>query len=292
MFAMKVAALLAMVAAVLPGSPPEVSVAYAGSLVRVMEGPIAKSFAAHTGIAFRGEGKGSKALARLIADGVRTPDVFITADPKLFDGLRDAKGSMILRPTVFASARMILGCARNSQRLRAFRAARTPSQFAALLKSGARVGRTDPRVDPKGERTLTVLQRLNVPDAAQNEAVFPEEDLLARLETGELDCAFFYSTELHDAEVAAIELPPGANLNGEIRYALATLRDAPHAENAKRFVDFILHGEGHRILQQNGLRTIQDRSPYSGGSFFPWNYARVTGNLKKPGYARYEPYTS
>ncbi|MBV9270555.1 MAG: extracellular solute-binding protein [Candidatus Eremiobacteraeota bacterium] len=258
---MKVAALLAMVAAVLPGNSPEVSVAYAGSLVRVMEGPIAKSFTAQTGIAFRGEGKGSKALARLIADGDRTPDIFITADPKLYNDLHDAKGSMVHHPTVFASARMLLGCARNSPFLQSFRNARTTADFAALLGSKARVGRTDPRIDPKGERTLTVLARLNVPQAAQNEPTFPEEDLLARLESGELDCGFFYSTELHDAQLVAIELPPGANLDGDIQYAIAILRDAPHPQNAQRFVDFILHGDGRAILEQYGMRSIPDRSP-------------------------------
>jgi ABC-type molybdate transport system substrate-binding protein len=63
-----------------------VSVLYAGSLVTPMEGPIKTALAAK-GIDFQGQGAGSKMLANLISSGVKSPDVFISVDPKLVLGL-------------------------------------------------------------------------------------------------------------------------------------------------------------------------------------------------------------
>lgn len=218
-----------------------------------MEGPVARAFSERTGLRFQGEPRGSKALARFIAQGIRTPDVFITADPKLLDGLRDRSGSMVSSATVFASARMVLGCARSSPYAARFAAARGAAAVRALLQNGAQIGRTDPRIDPKGERTLTVLAKLGAQTAAARESVFPEEELLARVGAGELDCAFFYSTEINDPQIRRIELPRGANLDGRIRYAVAVLRDAPNPQGARRFVDFLIHGGGRRLLQASGL---------------------------------------
>lgn len=250
---MRLAAILATLLTLLPGPHQRVSVAYAASLVRVMEGPVARAFTERTGLAFQGEPRGSKALATFIAEGIRTPDVFITADPKLLGRLRDRSGSMIASASVFASARMVLGCARSSPYAARLRAARSPADVRALLETGARVGRTDPRIDPKGERTVAVLSKLGAQSAAGRESVFPEEELLARVGSGELDCAFFYSTEINDPQIERIELPRGTNLDGEIRYAIAVLRDAPNPEGARRFADFLIRGEGRRLLRASGL---------------------------------------
>ena len=74
-----------------------VTVLYAGSLVTPMEGPIKTALQAH-GIAFQGEGGGSKKLANLIAAGIRSPDVFISVDPGLVTNL----GARVASATTFA----------------------------------------------------------------------------------------------------------------------------------------------------------------------------------------------
>ncbi len=85
---MKLAALLLAAAVTLiPTSGPVVSVAYAASLVAVMEGSVARTFDSRTGLRFAGEAKGSRVLANLIRAGLRDPDIFISADPALFKGL-------------------------------------------------------------------------------------------------------------------------------------------------------------------------------------------------------------
>jgi molybdate/tungstate transport system substrate-binding protein len=245
-----------MALAFVPSSAGTVSVVYAGSLVRVMEGPLAASLRSHTGLAFSGEGKGSKALAQLITSGLRTPDVFISADPSLLHGIAPC--------VVFGSARMVVAYSDRSpnRALLAQAAAGTRPILSVLALPGMHVARTDPQLDPKGERTLTVVKLLGAHDhtpaladaVVKNSEVFPEEDLAVRIESGEADAGFFYSTETPGRDLHVIELPADSNLSGSIAYAIARLPDAPHPAAAARFVDFVLNGAGKRILEEAGVQ--------------------------------------
>lgn len=265
---MKLRALLAAAAlALLPSfagaaAPGTVQVAYAGSLVAVMEGPVASALRTQTGLRFAGEAKGSRALANLISAGLRTPDIFISADPALVDRLR-AKG-LVRGSTVFGSARMVIAYSEKSPERSLFeRAAKGQiSVLAALANPSVRVGSTDPQLDPKGRRTLEALRRLGAHDhnAALAQTVraklqlFPEEDLAVRVESGEIDAGFFYSTEIPGRHLRAVELPPSANLSDRIRYALALMKPAPNPQAAQTFVRFVLNGAGKAMLQRAGIR--------------------------------------
>src|SRR5271165_1732459 len=68
-----------------------IGVLYAGSLVTIMERRVVPALAKQ-GLDVRGEGKGSAALANLIRAGLRSPDVFISADAKILDGMIGASG--------------------------------------------------------------------------------------------------------------------------------------------------------------------------------------------------------
>ncbi len=248
--------LLAAAVTLIPSSAPAVSVAYAASLVAVMEGPTARTFDARTGVRFAGEAKGSRALANLIGAGLRNPDVFISADPALFKGL-------VRSYTVFGSARMVVAYSPKSPHAQLFAAAArgTVSVLDALSATGVRAGRTDPAIDPKGARTVRVIhllgQHYHREGAARNLLVaareFPEEDLAVRVQTGELDAGFFYSTESAPMGLRTIELPAGTNLAGGIAFGIAVMPHAPHPQNAQTFLNFILYGQGKRILESAGL---------------------------------------
>src|SRR4029078_7358292 len=58
-----------------------VSVLYAGSLATVMENGVGPAFSKATGYEYKGEAQGSLGAARMIHDHLRTPDVFVSADP-------------------------------------------------------------------------------------------------------------------------------------------------------------------------------------------------------------------
>jgi molybdate/tungstate transport system substrate-binding protein len=194
------ALVLATLAANAPPSATPVSVAYAASLTAVVQGPLAQALRSEKRLVLQGEGKGSRALAHLIADGVRTPDAFVTADVSLYPTLRDSRGSMIREAWILGSARLLLGCSKSSPKSAAIdRLARGAPILATLDSAGIRLGRTDPRVDPKGSRTVEAFDLLAKHEGDEsaekrllaNARVFPEEVLLARVEQGELDCAVF-----------------------------------------------------------------------------------------------------
>lgn len=239
-----------------------VSVAYAGSLVATMEGPLKTALRRESGLSFAGEAKGSRALANLISAGLRTPDVFISADPALVAKL-DAR-HLVRGYAVFGSARMVIAYSQKSPQRALFEraAAGKLSILDVLANPAVRVGRTDPQLDPKGTRTIRVLQLLgkHFHDPAKAQTVqrkaetFPEEDLAVRVESGEIDAGFFYSTEIPGRDLHAVELPTDANLSHDISYALAVMNAAPHPPAAHTFARFVLSGPGKAILEKAGVR--------------------------------------
>ncbi len=94
-----------------------------------------------------------------------------------------------------------------------------------LQEPGIRIGRTDPKLDPKGAFTVEMMTKAaelyHQPDLvektlgdAENPAqVLPEETLVGRLQSGQLDAGFFYSTETSDLKIPALQ--PGARIAGQ-----------------------------------------------------------------------------
>jgi molybdate/tungstate transport system substrate-binding protein len=236
-----------------------VSVLYAGSLVTPMEGPI-KTALAQQGIDFQGQGAGSKMLANLIAAGDKRADIFISVDPKIVLGL----GAKVLDAETFASTTLGLGWSNGSKHAALFAsvAAGKTSIVSALSTPGLAIGRTDPKLDPKGVYTVDAMTQLAGADAEkrilgdpENAAqIFPEEDLLARIDTGQADVGFFYQTEAVARGLNFVPLPGKASMSDKITYTIAELRDAPHPDAGKKFEDFILNGQGKAILQKAGIQ--------------------------------------
>jgi molybdate/tungstate transport system substrate-binding protein len=257
MLALAVAATLTLGAAVAQ-TRSVVSVVYAGSLVTPMEGPI-KAALAQQGIDFQGQGAGSKMLANLIAAGTKNPDIFISVDPKLVTGL----GAKVAHATTFAGTSLGIGWSDRSRQAALFAgvaAGKTPI-VAALSTPGLAIGRTDPKLDPKGVYTIQAMTILAGASGAQrilgdpeNDAqIFPEEDLLARIDTGQADVGFFYKTEAVARGLHFVPLPGKASMSDKITYTIARLRDAPHPAQAAAFEQFILTGQGKTILQSAGI---------------------------------------
>ncbi|MEO6835823.1 MAG: extracellular solute-binding protein [Candidatus Tumulicola sp.] len=252
------AAIFAIASTVLAQTPGTVSVLYAGSLVTPMEGPIKSSLAA-AGIDFQGEGGGSKMLAHLIASGSKNPDAFISVDPSLVTGL----GSRVAQAYTFAGTSLGIGWSKQSRYaalLAGVADGKTPL-LAALATPGLTIGRTDPKLDPKGVYTVEAVAMLAGADGArrilggdENAAqTFPEEDLLVRIETGQADVGFFYKAEAVARGLYFTPLPGAAAMSDRITYTLAIMKNAPHPAPAQAFKAFILTGAGRRILQKAGL---------------------------------------
>jgi molybdate/tungstate transport system substrate-binding protein len=235
-----------------------VSVLYTGSLVTPMEGPVAKELALE-GVQFNGEPGGSKKLANLISAGARNPDVFISVDPAIVAGL----GNRVASSTTFARTSLGLAWSPKTKydvELSALVNGKT-NMWDVLSTPGLRIGRTDPQLDPKGRYTVQAVKALAgdrahviLGDDENPAQIFPEEDLLARVETGEIDVGFFYKTEAIARGYKFAPLPPSPA--SDVRYALAVMNDAPHPGAAKQFAEFILYGRGRDVLQRAGLEYL------------------------------------
>lgn len=256
-------AALALIAGRMPmtRAAERVNVLYAGSLVNLMEHGVGPAFEQATGESFRGFAGGSKELANQIKGRLRPGDVFISASPKVNSALMGAtNGSWVVWYVSFAESPLVIGYSASSRFAADFR---TKPWYEVLAEPGIRIGRTDPELDPKGALTVQLMsaaehfyhrpgladQVLGVPDNPAQ--VLPEETLLGRMQSGQLDAGFFYSTEVTDARIPSVAVP--AAIAPKAVYTVTILRDAPNAAGAQRFVAFLLGRRGRQILAEHGL---------------------------------------
>jgi molybdate/tungstate transport system substrate-binding protein len=238
-----------------------VSVLYAASLVNLVERSIGPAFDEASGDRFQGYAGGSNLLANQIKGKLRQGDVFVSANPKVNANLMgSANGDWVSWYITFAQSPLVIGYNAASRFAEDFK---TKPWYQVLMEPGIRIGRTDPKLDPKGQLTLDLMKAAgttyNIPDLSQrvlgapeNPAqVLPEETLIGRLQSGQLDAGFFYSTETSDAKILAVTLP--AAITPKAIYTITILRDAPDPEGADQFVSFLLGPKGQGLMRAHGL---------------------------------------
>jgi molybdate/tungstate transport system substrate-binding protein len=279
----------------------------AGSLARPLRAAL-DTFAVREKVGIEQEQAGSLETARKLTELGRIPDVIALADHEIFPQLLVPEHcSWYAR---FARNRMVL--AHTSQARHADSI--TPTNWwRIVLRPGVETGHSDPDRDPAGYRSLLVMQlaehyyrqpglaeRLRRAVPARN--VRPKEiDLVALLETGELDYAFQYESVARGASLDFVAFPDSVSLGnrrdssfyalasvrtigrrpgdsitmrGEpIVYALSIPRRAAHPRLAERFVMFLLSEAGRRVLRANHLDAL-DSAAVSGESAPAWLSAR------------------
>ena len=270
-----------------------VSVLYAGSLGAVMEKGLAPAAERTTGYGIQGEGHGSVAAARMIRDRLRTPDVFLSADPAVNVAILmgPQNRNIVEWYLTFAAAEMVLGYNPKSRFKDDFEQAREGKLlwYEVLAKPGVKLGRTDPNLDPKGYRALFMFELAEryyrkpgltalLGPPTNPAQIFPEPELLIRLESGQLDAAVFYRHEVVAHTLPFIALPDEVNqgnprlagLYAERSYTVdrgVTVKGVPilftlaipntvrNAAGALAFVRFVLSPSGKAMLEQQGFRS-------------------------------------
>jgi molybdate/tungstate transport system substrate-binding protein len=269
-----------------------VSVMYAGSLVSLFEKKVGPGFQTATGFTYQGEGKGSVAIANNIKDKVRTPDIFVSADPTVNKSLQGAaNGNYVSWWVNFARTEMVIAWSPESRFASDFQAGKSGKKpwESVLQEPGLKLGRTDPELDPKGYRTLFMFQLDEQQKAAESgltqrvlgppsnpSQIFPEEQLVARLQAGELDAGFFYTIEAVEANLPYLALPtsinqgdPGqsshyasasyTNKKGQvfqgspILYTVTVPGTVKNEQGAESFVQYLLSKDGQALLAKEGL---------------------------------------
>jgi Bacterial extracellular solute-binding protein len=109
--------------------------------------------------------------------------------------------------------------------------------------------------DPKGALTVEFLKKADKPELAksvlEHSSVMPEEVLVQKIQTGELDVGFFYSVETTGAGLTAIDLPAG--IMPKAIYTVTILQNVLDPDGAQKFVSFLLGSKGSALLKEHGL---------------------------------------
>jgi molybdate/tungstate transport system substrate-binding protein len=281
------AAALSLLTMPAPFAAGTVNVLYAGSLVNLMEHGVGPAFDKASGDQFQGYAGGSVGLANQIKGKLRRGDVFISANPKVNDGLTGAaNGGWVSWYVTFAQSPLVIGYNASSKFAADFK---TKPWYQVLMEPGIKIGRTDPKLDPKGALTLTLMKQAEtfykspglsqkVLGAPDNPAqVLPEETLVGRLQSGQLDAGFFYSTETSDAKIPALSLPPG--ITPKAVYTVTVLHDAANATGADQFVAYLLGSDGQNLLKEHGL-TPQKMAISGDASVVPQDIKAIVDKAK------------
>jgi molybdate/tungstate transport system substrate-binding protein len=270
-----------------------VSVLYAGSLATALENGLGAAFSKATGHAYKGEAQGSLGGARMIHDHLRSPDVFISADPTVNETvlMGNKNQNLVSWFATMAASQLVLAYNPKSPFAEKFQAAAANKipWYEVLQVPGVRFGRGDPTTDPKGYRTLFLFdlagkhyQKPEIPrllgDPLNPAQVFPEIVLLARVETGQFDAGIFYKHEVVAHHLPFITFPPEINLGypefarfyaqatykipsgdqvqgAPILFTITIPRTASHPAAAEAFVRFVLSSP--KLLEGFGFGTIE-----------------------------------
>ena len=177
------------------------------------------SFAPRHGLTVSQENAGSVETVRKIIDLGRVPDVVAVADTALFSHLMPGR---ITGPVaVLGSSRLVLAYTDKS---RFANEVNSGNWKDVTTRPGVEVGRSDPALDPAGYRALMAMQlaaryyadpgleqRLEV--AASTANMRPKSaDLVALLQTGNLDYAWEYESVARRLGLRYVTLPPEVDL--------------------------------------------------------------------------------
>ena len=183
---------------------------------------------------------GSSALAKQINDGAPA-DVFAAAAPKNMAEVTDAGNAS--DPTTFVSNTLMIA---------------VPAGNPGGIEGLADFADDNKKIALCAEKVPCGAAARKAFDAA---GITPKPDtleqdvkaVLTKVRLGEVDAALVYKTDVRAAgdEVEGIEFPAAADAVNE--YPIVVLKDAPNAEGAKVFVDFVLSDEGSAILTKAGF---------------------------------------
>lgn len=262
----------------------------AGSLARPIRAAL-DTFALRENVRVEQEQAGSLETARKLTELGRIPDVIALADYEVFPKLLVPEH--VSWYAKFARNRMVLA---HTPRSRHADSIDAHNWWRILLSPGVESGHADPNVDPAGYRALLVFQLAEryyrepglakrLRRAVPSRNVRPKSaDLVALLETGELDYAWEYESVARGASLQFVPMPDSMSLGamrdsafyataslrvvgrsptdsitvrGEpIMYALSIPKNAPHPALAERFVRFLLSDDGRRVLRSQHLDAL------------------------------------
>jgi len=207
-----------------------------------------------TGKHYRFNFAGSQQLAAQLEQGAPA-DVFASAD-ELW--MRYAKEHDLLEGDAHLFARnplVVITPKTNPGRV---------DRIADLARPGVKVILGVENV-PIGRYARQVLANLHLSRRVLANVVSQEENVKAivtKIALGEADAGFVYASDVTPGvrgKLRRIAIPDDAEVIAD--YPIAVAKNAPHAEAARAFVDYLLTREGQAILVKHGFLPAEDARP-------------------------------
>lgn len=115
----------------------------------------------------------------------------------------------------------------------------------------------EPETVPAGKYASQVFDNMNIADQISGKIVYAKDvrAVLNYVETGDADCGFVYRTDalLLDEESGAIIGDVDSSLHDNIVYPAAILKDAPQADAAADFYEFIQSDFAKEVFEKYGF---------------------------------------
>ncbi len=167
-------------------------------------------------IPLRVEAHGSVAVAQLVKDGLKNPDIVSVSDPILFENM--------IKPewyVEFATNQMVIAYNENTDGGKLIADSGEGEWYEPILRNDIKIGRTDPDLDPLGYRTLFLLDLAEMyykgvelkKEVISKSWVFPEIELMSYFEIGGIDAAIVYKNMAVERGYNYVELPIEINLS-------------------------------------------------------------------------------
>jgi molybdate/tungstate transport system substrate-binding protein len=265
---------------------------HAGSLAVPFKAVADSFMKENPNVVIQAESSGSLDAARKISDLKKPCDFLAVSDYKVIDKLLIplyAKENIL-----FATNEMVIAYTTESRKSDSIN---STNWFRILLEEDIAVGRSDPDADPCGYRSIFVYQlagiHYQIPGLSEqltnkkNTLIRPKEvDLLALLETGNVDYILIYKSVAIQHNLKYLVLPNEINLgspelesfynksyaivsgsmpdmktsiNGTpVKYSYCIPLNAPNPDLAVLFANFLTDtAKGGRILKKNGMIPVK-----------------------------------
>jgi molybdate/tungstate transport system substrate-binding protein len=202
------------------------NVAFAGSLLGLMNKTIGPEFTKATGASYTGQGAGAFAVSKEISSGEIKPNVFLSIGPlpitQLGPKYYSWYVSLVSSPIVVAYSTK----SKYASQFEAIAAGKEPMSdlFTLMAKPGFVLGRTDPNTDPQGQAFYEMVQQAqsyyHLPAGTANtilgglsnsKQAYEETSLESFLESGQLDAASSYRSVAIQDGLHYINLPDVLN---------------------------------------------------------------------------------
>jgi molybdate transport system substrate-binding protein len=187
---------------------------------------------------------GSDELATQIEQGVK-PDVYAAANTKLPDALHER--GLLSAPVTFATNELVLAVPKGSS-VASLKNLEAPGVKIAIGSESVPIGSytrdTLARLPPADSKAILANVRSNEPDV---------KGIVGKLTQGAVDAGFVYVTDVNATagRLNAIELP--AAVEPRVTYEAGVVKGAKHPEQARAYVDGLVHGPCADALAKAGF---------------------------------------